>query len=514
MPLVRRAAIALFAVVLLSAFLAGPAQAATLTFTPNADAYSRSDYPDANYGSQTTLRIDNSPISRSYLRFNVQGLTRSVRKATLRVFAQSTASSSGIELRSSSSSWGETTLTYRNAPSVGSSADRTGAFSAGQWVTLDATPLVRANGTVSLALTTASSSSRTLASREDPAYRPQLIVEERPHLAGAQLHPLWGDASVAGFDRELDMARAAGMDTVRVDLGWSTLEERGKGQFSQWYVDKADTFFQHAKDRGIRVIATFLSTPCWASSAPEELKQGCAGSWWSRGVQTYPPTRPADYADAAEWVARRWGDKLHAIEIWNEPNMSHFLKGPDPAASYAGMLKAAYPRIKAARPALLVLGGALLYSDGNFLTDLYDRLGIKGSYDGISYHPYNQGRDPDDVTAPAATKYSYQLGTKWMRDIMVAHGDSAVDLWITEVGFPTCTLGAHPWCVTQDKQAEYTVDNYRIARERWPFVRAVITYNLRNKGTAPSYFEDQMGLLWRDFTAKPAYNALAAELKR
>ncbi|MEA2494971.1 MAG: hypothetical protein QOJ29_2882, partial [Thermoleophilaceae bacterium] len=74
-------------------------------------------------------------------------------------------------------------------------------------------------------------------------------------LQGAQLHPLWWDSTTANFDQELDLLKSAGANVVRIDLSWSSLETSGKGNYSQWYVDKADTFLQHAKDRGIAVIA-------------------------------------------------------------------------------------------------------------------------------------------------------------------------------------------------------------------------------------------------------------------
>lgn len=333
-------------------------------------------------------------------------------------------------------------------------------------------------------------------------------------LGGVTVHPLWGDSSVADFDRELDMAKAAGANAVRMDLSWSSLELEGEGRFSEPYVTKADTFLEHAQARGLEVIATLWSTPCWASSAPEELKQGCEGTWWEREVHLYAPTDPDDYADAAEWVLRRWGAQLRAVEVWNEPNLAVSLKASDPAATYASILKAAYPRMKAAAPGVTVLGGSLAFSDGDFLMALYDKHAIKGHYDAIAYHPYNEWRHPGDPWLPKWRKYAYRPGTRWMRDIMVARGDAAVDLWITETGFSTCVAGSDRWCVTEDQQAEYTEASYRIAREEWPFVKAVLSYNLRNKGDAPADREAQFGLLRRDFEPKPAYAALKRALFR
>ncbi len=331
--------------------------------------------------------------------------------------------------------------------------------------------------------------------------------------AGVQVHPLWGDSSVADFDRELDMAKSAGVDTVRIDLSWSSLETAGRGRYSDWYVTKADTFFEHAQARGIKVVATLWSTPCWAATAPERLKQDCSGKWWERGVHRYAPANPVDYADAAEWVARRWGDRMEALEVWNEPNIENFLRSSDPAGDYASILKAAYPRIKAAAPDLTVLGGALAFSDGDFLTALYGH-DIKGSYDAISYHPYGEARDPGHAGPPTEKKYSYQLGSRWIRDLMVAHGDGATGMWQTEVGFSTCTIGTSRWCVTERRQARYTADLFRIAREKMPYVKALVAYNLRNKGTDPADREGQFGLLDRDFRPKPAYRSLTRALRQ
>ena len=71
------------------------APAATLTFIPVADAYVSDSAPTTNYGSALTLRVDSSaPVQRSYLRFDVQGVTAAVTRATLRVYANS-ASSAG-----------------------------------------------------------------------------------------------------------------------------------------------------------------------------------------------------------------------------------------------------------------------------------------------------------------------------------------------------------------------------------------------------------------------------------
>ena len=329
-----------------------------------------------------------------------------------------------------------------------------------------------------------------------------------PPLLGAATHPLWSSSTASDSAAELDRLVEAGANSVRIDISWSTLEEQGQGDLSEWYVDKADTFFAQARARGLRVIATFWSTPCWASAAPESLKEGCTGDWWTRGVERYPPVDPADFAWAAAWVADRWEEDLAAIEIWNEPNCTCWFTPRSEAtrvAEYAAMLRPAYTEVKAVAPSVEVLGPALLLSHGEFLDALYAQ-GVRGYMDGVSVRPFSQWRDPTDETVPEAGRmFSLIHGVEWLREIMAAHGDSAKPMWFTEIGWSSCTPGAHQWCVTEDVQARYTGAALRLVRDRWDFVRGVAVYSLRNKGDDLDNREEQMGLLRRDFTPKPAF---------
>jgi beta-glucosidase/6-phospho-beta-glucosidase/beta-galactosidase len=193
----------------------------------------------------------------------------------------------------------------------------------------------------------------------------------RPQYRGVQLHSMWSD--ITNMDHELDVSQQTGANMVRVDVAWSSLEQGGKGQIAQWYVDKLDHFVNGAAARGIKVLLQLQETPCWASSAPDTLRQSCAGSWWDRGVQWYPPTNNADYGDIARWVAARYGAKLAAFEVWNEPNNTSFAfwNSTNKAATYAALVKAAYPAIKAGNASLPVLAGSLADTDVTFLNALY-----------------------------------------------------------------------------------------------------------------------------------------------
>lgn len=149
----------------------------SFTFIPAADSYVNSGSPTTNYGSSTTLRADASPDVHSYLRFNVQGLSGGVSRATLRIFANS-ASSQGYEIHSvSDNTWGETAINYNNAPAVGGLLGSSGAVAAGTWTAVDVTSFITGNGVFNLGLTTPGSTAISFGSREAGTNAPQLIIE-------------------------------------------------------------------------------------------------------------------------------------------------------------------------------------------------------------------------------------------------------------------------------------------------------------------------------------------------
>jgi parallel beta-helix repeat protein len=172
----RRAAsrCARFAVALTAVALAAPAAAGAATFTPVADAWVDAATPTSNFGTRTTLRTDNSPLTSSYLRFNAVG-GGSETSATLRVFAE-TSNSAGFQVRAvTNDTWSETGITYDNAPTFGPVIASSGPVTAGTWYSLRVDPALTGDDLVSLVLTSTSSTATRYTSREG-ANKPQLIV--------------------------------------------------------------------------------------------------------------------------------------------------------------------------------------------------------------------------------------------------------------------------------------------------------------------------------------------------
>jgi PKD repeat protein len=166
--------------------IVGPASATTaalptgpITLAPIADSYVDSSNASANYGTSTSLRFDGSPIVQSYLMFDLSGVSGTITKATLRVYAN-TSSSAGYTVGGTATTWTETGITAANAPPVGPSVGSSGAFSGPTWTSVDVTSLV-GTGKLSLAMSGINGTNVRLSSRESgAATAPQLVLEFGP----------------------------------------------------------------------------------------------------------------------------------------------------------------------------------------------------------------------------------------------------------------------------------------------------------------------------------------------
>ncbi|MGI8873351.1 MAG: DUF7594 domain-containing protein [Egibacteraceae bacterium] len=146
----------------------------TLTFAPTGDAYVRSSSPGSNYGTSKDLRVrkTSSVEIRSYLQFAVTGLSGSA-AAKLRVYVTDPSGDGGTAY-SVPSGWGERTITWDNAPAMGTARGSAGATTAGAWVEIDV-GTIAGDGTYSYALRNASGDLATYSSRKG-ANPPQLVV--------------------------------------------------------------------------------------------------------------------------------------------------------------------------------------------------------------------------------------------------------------------------------------------------------------------------------------------------
>ena len=146
------------------------------TFRPVADSSVYQAHPSANYGTKTTLRTDASPsIIRSYIRFNVTGISGTITAATLRLYADGSISGSVAAAAVTDTSWTETGLTWSNAPAIGTTASTVSSIASGTWISFDVTSLVKTTGPISIAVTSPSAAQESFGSSESGQV-PQLVV--------------------------------------------------------------------------------------------------------------------------------------------------------------------------------------------------------------------------------------------------------------------------------------------------------------------------------------------------
>jgi hypothetical protein len=155
-----------------------PGKATFLTFTPEADAYVSSAKPDSKYGNAPFLRTNSSPEMNSYLRFKVSGLAgRPIARVRLLIFANNKNSIGFTIYRVGEGKWDEKTITYSQAPGLSGVIASSGPTTAGTWITVEVTDFITGEGTYTIAITTTSTRTISLASRESGINAPQLIVD-------------------------------------------------------------------------------------------------------------------------------------------------------------------------------------------------------------------------------------------------------------------------------------------------------------------------------------------------
>jgi hypothetical protein len=149
----------------------------TRAFAPVADARVEKDYPTQNFGGSSTLKVDGSPEYATFLRFELSGLTGTVRRAKLRLYATD-STATGPAVYTTGSTWQEGTLTFQTKPATQTLLSQVTSVTSNTWVEWDVTAAVQGNGTVNLAVSATGTDGTVFYSRESSStsLRPQLVV--------------------------------------------------------------------------------------------------------------------------------------------------------------------------------------------------------------------------------------------------------------------------------------------------------------------------------------------------
>lgn len=267
---------------------------------------------------------------------------------------------------------------------------------------------------------------------------------------------------------------------VREGFDWNQLEPR-PGWF-EWA--KFDQAVEVARAHNVEVLGTLEYSARWASSAPDGASS----------PTLYPPKDPADFANYARAVVRRYKDRVHVWEVWNEQNSSIFWRPSPSPAAYAELLKQTYAAIKAEDPTATVLLGGTVGFDRPFL-DALRAAGAWSSFDVLAIHTYVKGRPESSI-----------MGT-WIDNAKAYVGrHGAKPIWITEFGWSTYTGSGTGYIgVSEANQAAFTARAFLMAAQAG--VEGMFSYSLMEAGNSSTSKLDNYGMVQLDGRKKPVYAA-------
>jgi hypothetical protein len=284
---------------------------------------------------------------------------------------------------------------------------------------------------------------------------------------------------------------ATGVHSARIMLPWAGIQPAPDG----WDWGQADLIVDAANARGISVVALLNSTPAWATSGPPIVG---------------PPDSPDAYGNFAGAFAAHFAGRVAAYELWNEQNAVQFWasgpQGPEPGR-FTDLLKAAYPRIKAADPGATVVAGgfsptinffSLTRNPVDYLNEMY-AAGAKGFFDAVAFHPYLFNNDASVRFSTAGANSSRGLYDA-LRSAMANHGDGGKRIWATEFGESTTD-------VDEATQAD-RIRDFIVTWRSLPGAGPAFVYTTRDRNTGSGDPQDNYGVYRTDWTPKPAADAV------
>ena len=328
---------------------------------------------------------------------------------------------------------------------------------------------------------------------------------------------LWEDD--AARQSELDAIAASGASWTSLDIDWNSIQPTGPTEFD-WSV--TDTVVREAASRHLHLIGMLGYAPRWAvdTDCPPDTTHCLAA-------------RDEDYARFAKSAALRYGahsydptlrGTIETWQIWNEPNHFPFVQPTVDVGKYTSMLRYAYREIKRVDASSTVLAGATAPAPDDpkgrdvapltFLEGIYAHGG-GDSFDALAHHPYSFPCSPL-VNQP----WNAFMQTYWLHQALVRHGDGDRKIWGTEIGVPTgADVGTcgndNGLSLTEADQQTFMTDAVRAWTQTFGrFTGPLLWFQIRDAGTDPANPDDHFGLVRRDFTTKPAYDAFTEFMAR
>lgn len=340
--------------------------------------------------------------------------------------------------------------------------------------------------------------------------------------------------------RVLTLAKIAGFEWVRQQIHWKNIESSP----GVYYWNELDNVVEAVHSNQTRLLINMVQAPEFYNP--------------SNGM----PADPHSLGNFVEAMVRRYGTKIGAIEVWNEPNLAVENGGRvterDPA-HYAELLIECYKRIKAVEPSIVVLSAApsstgvrnesIALPDEEYLRILYSYQNgiVKYYFDAQAVHPGAAANPPETLypdqpssipgCQPAPDRCwndhptHYFRHIEGIRSLMVEMGLADRQIWVTEYGWATANNTANfefGNLTSFEQQAEYisqavqfVSNQYRDEQGR-SWVGAMFLWNMNfsilwEMQGNPLHEQASFSLLNPDWSPRPAFirlQGLHQDLKR
>jgi cysteine-rich repeat protein len=221
------------------------------------------------------------------------------------------------------------------------------------------------------------------------------------------------------------LAADAGYKWLRLWISWDRLEPAGSGQ--PWpgdspVVQDALARYDAAVDGAIAdefsILGILYGTPLWAAGSDD-------GTCPQPTDDSKPPTASQYFESFARRLAERYGDRIAAWELWNEPDFCIYWSGTE--KQYRDLILApGYDGIKAAQPDAIVMAPALgrMTAPSDLNPWLKEDGFLVRPIDALSIHRYGQWADVRNAMN-AANEF----------EACTATGACVSKYWMTEFGF-------------------------------------------------------------------------------
>ena len=327
--------------------------------------------------------------------------------------------------------------------------------------------------------------------------------------------------------RAARVAAEAGFGWIRQQVLWRAHQSADRS--IAW--EELDQVVEGASKAGRKLLLCVVQAPDWATGTP--------------GVTGFPDAaHRADYAAFLAAIAARYGDKVTGFEIWNEMNLASENGGRPvpPTSDYVDLLVQAYNAVKAINPAALIVSGGpgptewgrgrdVAISDLQFFREMFADPRFWTHTDVVGVHVFGYANPPwtlwPEQPGPFPdwrdSREFYFRRVEDVRTEMVRAGFGHRQLWMTEFGWATANnTPMHEFGANNsfEKQAEYLLRAFEMGRTTYaPWLGAMFVWNLNFAVTwdgagNPMHEQAAYGILNRDWSPRPAYEALARMPKR